>query len=320
MEDYPGTLAELETRFGTEEACRDYLVKLRWPEGFVCPRCRGMSAWTTKRNLLVCSGCQYQVSLTAGTIFQDTRKPLTMWFRAIWWVTAQKNGASALGLQRILGLGSYLTAWTWLHKLRRAMVRPGRDRLHGQVEVDETYIGGLEEGVRGRQTETKALVAVACEEDGEAIGRIRLRQVHDASAASLQGFVAEAIQPGSVVHTDGWEGYSGLETKGYSHQVTVLRRSRQSPAELLPRVHRVVSLLKRWLLGTHQGAVSLGHLDYYLDEFTFRFNRRKSRSRGKLFYRLLQQAMAVEPTPYKALVGGTRAKSGTPTYSVTGVN
>jgi len=309
VEEYPRTLAELETRFGTEQACRDYLLKLRWPEGFVCPRCRGRSAWTTNRNLLVCAGCQYQASLTARTIFQDTRKPLTMWFRAIWWVTAQKNGASALGLQRILGLGSYFTAWTWLHKLRRAMVRPGRDRLHGRVEVDETYIGGLEEGVRGRQTETKALVAVACEEDGRAIGRIRLRRIRDASAASLEAFVAEAIEPGSVVHTDGWEGYASLEMKGYTHPVTVLKRSQRSASELLPRVHLVVSLLKRWLVGTHQGAVSLQHLDYYLDEFTFRFNRRKSRSRGKLFYRLLQQAVAVEPAPYKAVVGGTWAKS-----------
>jgi len=309
VEEYPRTLAELETRFGTEQACRDYLLKLRWPEGFVCPRCRGRSAWTTNRNLLVCAGCQYQASLTAGTIFQDTRKPLTMWFRAIWWVTAQKNGASALGLQRILGLGSYFTAWTWLHKLRRAMVRPGRDRLHGRVEVDETYIGGLEEGVRGRQTETKALVAVACEEEGRAIGRIRLRRIRDASAASLEAFVAEAIEPGSVVHTDGWEGYASLEMKGYTHRVTVLKRGQQSAAELLPRVHLVVSLLKRWLVGTHQGAVSRQHLDYYLDEFTFRFNRRKSRSRGKLFYRLLQQAVAVEPAPYKAVVGGTWAKS-----------
>ena len=305
MEEYPDTLAELETRFGTEQACRDYLLKLRWPEGFVCQRCRGRSAWTTNRNLLVCAGCQYQASLTAGTIFQDTRKPLTMWFRAIWWVTAQKNGASALGLQRILGLGSYFTAWTWLHKLRRAMVRPGRDRLHGRVEVDETYIGGLEEGVRGRQTETKALVAVACEEEGRAIGRIRLRRIRDASAGSLEAFVAEAIEPGSVVHTDGWEGYASLEMKGYTHRVTVLKRGQQSAAELLPRVHLVVSLLKRWLVGTHQGAVSRQHLDYYLDEFTFRFNRRKSRSRGKLFYRLLQQAVAVEPAPYKAVVGGT---------------
>lgn len=308
MEDYPATLGELEARFGTEQACREYLVQLRWPEGFVCPRCRGTSAWTTRRNLLVCSGCQYQASLTAGTIFQDTRKPLALWFRAIWWVTAQKNGASALGLQRILGLGGYFTAWTWLHKLRRAMVRPGRDRLHGRVEVDETYIGGLEEGKRGRRTETKALIAVACEEDGKAIGRIRLRRIPDASALSLQAFMREAVQPGSVVHTDGWDGYAGLEARGYQHEVTVLRSSRPTASELLPRVHRVASLLKRWLLGTHQGAVSARHLDYYLDEFTFRFNRRRSRSRGKLFYRLLQQAVAVEPVPYKALVGGSLAK------------
>jgi transposase-like protein len=309
VEEYPSTLAEFEARFGTEQACRDYLLKLRWPEGFVCPRCQGRSAWTTKRNLLVCAGCQYQASLTAGTIFQDTRKPLTMWFRAIWWVTAPKNGASAQGLQRILGLGSYITAWTWLHKLRRAMVRPGRDQLSGRVEVDESYVGGLEEGVRGRQMETKALVAVACEEDDKGIGRIRLRRIRDASAASLLVFVEEAIQPGSVVHTDGWEGYVGLEMKGYTHQVTVLKRHKQSATEVLPRVHLVVSLLKRWLVGTHQGAISLRHLDYYLDEFTFRFNRRKSRSRGKLFYRLVQQAVAVDPVPYKAVVGGTWAKS-----------
>jgi len=309
MEDYPATLHELEARFGTEQACREYLLKLRWPEGFVCPRCQGGSAWTTRRNLLVCSGCQHQASLTAGTIFQDTRKPLALWFRAIWWVTAQKNGASAQGLQRILGLGSYFTAWSWLHKLRRAMVRPGRDRLQGRVEVDETYIGGLEEGGRGRRTETKALIAVACEEDGKAIGRIRLRRIPDASAPSLQAFIREMIQPGSMVHTDGWEGYTGLEARGYQHEVTVLRSSGQSASELLPRVHRVASLLKRWLLGTHQGAVSVRHLDYYLDEFTFRFNRRRSRSRGKLFYRLLQQAVAVEPVPYKALVGGSLAKS-----------
>ena len=305
VEDYPRSLTELEARFRTEQACQDYLLKLRWPEGFVCPRCGARSAWTTNRNLLVCAGCQYQGSLTAGTIFQDTRKPLTLWFRAIWWVTTQKNGARALGLQRILGLGSYVTAWTWLHKLRRAMVRPGRDRLSGRVEVDETYVGSLEEGVRGRQTETKALVAIACEEDGRGVGRIRLGHIQDASAASLHGFVQEAIEPGSVVHTDGWEGYAGLEAKGYQHKVTVLQRRRRSPSELLPRVHLVASLLKRWLLGTHQGAVRPDHLAYYLDEFTFRFNRRRSRSRGKLFYRLLQQAVVVEPAPYKSLVGGT---------------
>ena len=320
VEDYPRNLAELEARFGTEQACRDYLLKLRWPEGFVCPRCKTRSAWTTNRKLLVCAKCQYQGSVTAGTIFQDTRKPLVLWFRAIWWVTTQKNGASALGVQRILGLGSYTTAWIWLHKLRRAMVRPDRDRLSGRVEVDETYIGALEEGVHGRQTETKALVAIACEEDGRGVGRIRMRHVADASAASLQGFVQESIEPGSAVHTDGWEAYAGLEAKGYKHKVTVLQRRRRSASELLPRVHLVASLLKRWLLGTHQGAVSRDHLGYYLDEFTFRFNRRRSRSRGKLFYRLLQQSVAVGPQPYSSIVGGTWNQTREPQHvGVTGV-
>jgi transposase-like protein len=279
-------------------------MELRWPEGFVCPRCHGHEVWTTERNLLVCTKCQYQASLTAGTIFQDTRKPLSVWFKAVWWVTTQKNGASALGLQRVLGLRTYCTAWTWLHKLRRAMVRPGRDKLSGRVEVDETYLGGLEEGVHGRQTEKKALVAVAAEEDGSRIGRIRLRRIPDASKTSLHGFVRDSIASGSVVHTDGWEGYNGIDD--YEHEVTVLRGRKQSASELLPRVHRVVSLLKRWLLGTHQGAVSPEHLDYYLDEFTFRFNRRGSHSRGKLFYRLLQQAVAIEPAPYKDLIQHVR--------------
>jgi transposase-like protein len=222
----------------------------------------------------------------------------------MWWVAAQKNGASALGLQRILGLKNYRTAWTWLHKLRRAMVRPGRDRLAGAVEVDETYLGGLEEGLRGRQVEAKALIVVAAQEDGKGIGRIRLRQIADASAASLVPFIEDAVEPGSVVHTDGWPGYEPLEKNGYRHRVTVLRGQEKSPSELMPRVHRVVSLLKRWLIGTHQGAVSRKHLDYYLDEFTFRFNRRRSKSRGKLFFRLVQQAVNVEPIPYSRIILG----------------
>jgi transposase-like protein len=258
--------------------------------------------------LFQCAACDYQVSVTAGTIFQGTRKPLATWFRAIWWVTSQKNGASALGLQRILGLRSYQTAWAWLHKLRRAMVRPGRDRLTGRVEVDETYIGGPEEGVPGRAAEGKALVVVAAQEDGRGIGRIRMRRVLDASRETLHGFVRDAVEPGSVVHTDGWQGYGGLEEKGYGHEVTVLAHQDEPATELLPRVHRVVSLLKRWLLGTHQGAVSAPHLDYYLDEFTFRFNRRTSRYRGKLFYRLLQQAVAVAPAPYHTLVKHVRGR------------
>jgi transposase-like protein len=308
MEEYARNLAELEAMFGTEATCREYLQKLRFPQGFCCLRCQGRIAWTTRRNLLVCAACQYQLSLTAGTIFQDTRKPLTMWFRAIWWVTAQKNGASALGLQQVLGLGSYATAWTWLHKLRRAMVRPNREQLQGRVEVDETYIGGVEEGARGRKTATKALVVIACEEDQRGIGRIRLRQIANPSMGTLRRFVVETIARGSVVHTDAWDGYKGLEDCGYEHVVTVIKGSRHTGSELLPRVHIVASLLKRWLLGTHQGAVSPKHLDYYLDEFAFRFNRRKSASRGKLFYRLLQQAVAIGPAPYAVVVAAEKPK------------
>ncbi len=304
-EDYPRDLLEFESRFGTEAACREYLLRLRWPEGFICPRCQTKSAWTAQRDRLICVACRYQASATAGTIFQDTHKPLRLWFRAMWHVTSQKNGASALGLQRVLGLGSYLTAWTWLHKLRRAMVRPGRDRLSGQVEVDETFVGGVSEGPRGRGSEGKALIAIAAEEDGKGVGRIRMARLSDASSANLHGFVRQAIEPGTTVHTDGWDGYAGLESHSYSHKITVLRgRGKNAASELLPRVHIVASLLKRWLLGTHQGSVSLQHLDYYLDEFTFRFNRRKSSFRGKLFYRLVEQAVAVGPSPYKSMAGG----------------
>lgn len=302
MEDYPRSPKELDALLGSQEACWDYLVQLRWPEGFVCPRCGGRSAWKASRGRLVCAACEHQTTVTAGTIFERTRQPLTLWFRAIWTVTSQKTGASALGVQRVLGLGSYETAWTWLHKLRRAMVRPGRDRLSGRVEVDETYLGGGEDRVVGRDMTGKALVVIAAQEDGAGIGRIRMRRISNASASSLHPFVVEAVEPASVVHTDGWEGYSGLQSKGYRHEVTLLKKQRQTPSQLLPRVHRVASLLKRWLMGTHQGAVSHEHLDYYLDEFTFRFNRRNSASRGKLFYRLLQQAVAVGPAPYESLV------------------
>jgi len=306
MEDYPRTLAELETRFSSEEACREYLFRLRWPKGFCCSRCGGAKAWPVRQILFQCSICGYQTSVIAGTIFEGTRKQLAVWFRAIWWVVSQKNGASALGLKRVLGLGSYQTAWTWLHKIRRAMVRPGRDRLSGRIEVDETYLGGLEEGVRGRQTFKKALIVVAAQENGRAIGRIRMLRIPDASAESLHCFIIQAIEPGSIIRTDGWEGYTGLEAKGYAHEVRIIKGSGSSAAQLLPRVHRVVSLLKRWILGTHQGAISPEHLDYYLDEFTFRFNRRTSRNRGKLFYRLLQHAMVVPPAPYGEITKSVR--------------
>ena len=213
--------------------------------------------------LLRCRICNGRTSLTAGTIFQDTRKPLRTWFLAMWFVTSQKNGVSALGLQRVLGLGSYETAWTWLHKLRRAMVRPGRDGLTGAVEVDEIYVGGAEAGVRGRETEAKAIVAVAAEKTGRGIGRIRLRRIMDVSGDSLIPFVREAVVPGCVVHTDGWSGYSGLAKAGYLHEIVVISRGDELAHEVLPRVHMAASLLKRWLTGTHQGGVQHRHLDYY---------------------------------------------------------
>ena len=307
MERYPKTLMEFETQFRTEKDCRDYLFQIRWPNGYICPRCGGVKSWRIRNVLFQCSQCDHQASLTTGTVFQDTHLSLRVWFRAIWLVTSQKNGASALGLKRVLGC-SYKTAWMLLHKLRRAMVRPGRDRLTGKIEVDETYFGSAEEGFPGRKIIHKALIAIAVQEDGKGIGRIRMKRISDVTTKSLHPFIEEVVEPGSTVHTDGWDGYSGLGSKGYRHQVTVLAQRKQSPSDLLPRVHRVVSLLKRWLLGTHQGAISHQHLDTYLNEFMFRFNRRTSHYRGKLFYRLIQQALQIPPAPYMEIARHTRGR------------
>src|SRR5271167_948860 len=261
--DYPRTFQAMDERFRDDAACREYIRRLRWPQGFTCPHCgEAGEPWLMAGGWLRCRACRKQTSLTAGTIFEGTRKPLRMWFLAMWFVTSQKNGVSALGLQRELGLGSYETAWTWLHKLRRAMVRPGRDLL----------------------------------------GRIRLQQIGDVSTDSLLPFVQGAVERGAMVHTDGWRGYAGLAAAGYQHQVTVLSDGSDPAHEVMPRVHLVASLLKRWLIGTHQGGVQHQHLDYYLDEFTFRFNRRRSKARGLLFHRLAQQALAVGPAPYNAIV------------------
>jgi len=306
MEDYPRNQAEFESRFRSEAACEAYLLSLRWPEGFVCSRCRGKQGWATKRGLVMCRDCGYQSSRRAGTIFEGSRKPLGTWFRAMWYLTGAKTGASAVTIQRVLGLGSYQTAWTWLHKLRRAMVTPGRDRLQGDVEVDETFIGAPEEGRPGRRMIRKTMVVVAVERKATGIGRIRMRRVQDGKAESLHPFVLDCIDPGSTLYTDDWQGYTSLDAKGYPRQPTIIARSGKTASEVLPRVHRVVSLLKRWLMGTHQGAVSHQHLDYYLDEFTFRFNRRTSGSRGKLFYRLMQNAVRVPPTSYQTLIQGVR--------------
>ncbi len=302
-EDYPKTLMEFERRFPDETSCRRYLFDLRWPDGFICPRCGHNHGLLIRRGLCRCSSCRHEASAMAGTIFQDSKLPLTVWFRAMWQVASQKNGISAMGLQRVLGLGSYKTAWAMLHKLRLAMVRPGRERLSGIVEVDETYWGAEEEGVRGRETLEKSLIIIAAEVipgSKIAIGRIRLRRIDDVKRKTLHGFIEEAVEPGSTVITDGLQAYRDMA--GYVHQRHV-RKNQMADAdsELLPRVHRVASLLKRWLLGTHQGSVSDEHLDAYLNEFTFRFNRRTSKSRGKLFYRLVQQAVLQKPAVFDSI-------------------
>jgi len=302
MGDYPQTTVEMRDWFSTEEACRAYLARLRWPDGIICPACGSKEVWGKKPPLNRCASCKHDFSLTSGTLFADTHKPLRLWFEAIWDVTNQKSGASALGLQRVLGLGSYRTAWNWLHKLRRAMVRPGRDRLHEVAEVDEAFIGGPRPGKRGRGAAGKSLVMIAAEVDGKKIGRIRMVRIADASAINLLPAVVQSIEPGTLVQTDGWRAYNGLKDLGYGHEV--IHPTEELGENLLPRINLTVSLLKRWLLGTHQGSVRPQHLDYYLDEFTFRFNRRTSNYRGLLFYRLLQQAVSLNPVRGKDLVGG----------------
>jgi transposase-like protein len=230
----------------------------------------------------------------------------------MWYVTSQKFGGNALGLQRVLGLGSYQTAWSWLHKMRRSMVRPGREKLSGNVEVDETLVGGEDRGgKRGRGSERKSVVAIAIEvHEPKGFGRVRMQRIAAASGASLIAFVRRVVAPGSIVLTDSWGGYNDLSKHGYAHRKTNLSDSGDPAHVVMPGVHRIASLLKRWLLGTHQGAVSKKHLDYYLDEYTFRFNRRTSRARGLLFYRLLQQAVSISPVSYNELVHGQQQHPG----------
>jgi len=295
--DYPGTFEEFDEWFSSEEACLDYVARLRWRDGFCCPNCENSTdkPWLMRRNLYLCRQCKRQTSVTAGTLFHRTHKPLRTWFLAIWFVTSQKYGASALGLQRVLGLGSYHTAWNWLHKLRSAMVRPGRQQLTGSVEVDETYVGGIGKITRGRGAKRKTMVAIAAEIRGRGPGRIRMSIIPDVSSASLHEFVITHVVAGAKIHTDGWTGYNGLNKLGYEHIVTNISASGDPAHVVMPRVHLVASLLARWWLGIHQGAIRRSYLSYYLDEFTFRFNRRKSKARGLLFYRLMEQAVDCAP-------------------------
>jgi len=312
MATYPRTLAEFEQWFGDDAACLEFLAGLRWPDGFECPACEGREAWTTKRGQRMCRSCGRQVSVTAGTLFHGARVPLTTWFRAGWWMVGQKHGTSAMGLQRVLGLASSQTAWHLLHRLRRAMVRVERAPLAGTVEVDETFVGGYHKGKRGRDLSRKALVVIAAECRGNAIGRIRLQRAMDSGEDALVGFVRASVEVGSTVITDGLVTYQALKRCGYTHDRRVQIGASGGPDEILPRVHRVASLLKRWLLGTHQGGVHRDHLDAYLDEFCFRFNRRTSRSRGLLFVRLMDNAVRVGPLTYEQLVTRTTGRGPKP--------
>ncbi len=310
---YPGSYAEFRAWFPDDIACLDYLDWLRWPGGFVCPHCGCESSWEMAGGVRRCSGCRRRVSPTASTIFQDTRTPLTVWFAAAWYLTSQKNGISSLGLQRVLGLGSYQTAWMMLHRLRSAMVRPGRELLSGDVEVDEMFFGGVKPGKRGRGADGKALVAIAVEQRvPKGYGRARMAVIPDATAPTLREFLLDHVERGSVVLSDAFRSYPLAVGDDFIHRPSNVAASGVPAHVPLPGVHRVASLAKRWLLGTHQGAVEIDHLQAYLDEFCFRFNRRSSRSRGMLFYRLMQQAVGSPPITYRQVVANPAPKRMTP--------
>ena len=305
--DYPGTWQAFESWFPDDEACREFLTRVRWPDGFVCPKCAARDAWLTGRRMWMCRSCGRQTSATAGTIFDRSHYPLRVWFAAMWFVCAQKNGVSALGLQRVLGFGSYETAWAWMHKLRRAMVRPDRDLLGGEgvsVEIDQTFIGGRAQVRKLARFANTAEVVIAVErQHPKGLGRVRLRHIELADRKNeLFTFTRDCVAHGTIVYTDGESIYRDVTRQLQLHHEPIVLVHAPGPAhEMLPAVHRVAALLKRWLAGTLHDGQTNEYLDYYLDEFTFRFNRRTSRSRGLLWYRLLQQAVLTDPHPLDIL-------------------
>jgi transposase-like protein len=303
--EFPQSYREFVLKFSNDTDCATYLKKVRWPEGFVCSSCGFLGeAWVQTRNRLVCSSCRHQSSITAGTILDRTRTPLTTWFEAAWHVTTAKNGVSAKTLERTLGI-RYRVAWTILERFRVAMVRSERSPLSGLVEIDESFIGGRKEGgKRGRGSE-KCVVAIAVEvKEPKGFGRVRMRYIPDASGESLMPFVCDTVSKDAIILTDGWNGYNDLKENGYQRKKIVISSSGQPAHVIMPGVHRVASLLKRWIMGTHQGSVSSEHLQSYLEEFTFRFNRRTSDSRGLVFHRLIQQIVATGPVTEAEITHG----------------
>ncbi len=302
---YPGSLPEVRAWFGSEADCVDYLDWLRWPDGWSCPWCGSTLEQAARPGQHRCARCRRRSSVTAGTIFHKTRTPLTVWFEAAWLFSASKQGLSATELQAVAGLGGYQTAWAMLHRFRIAMSSTGRERLAGRVEVDETFIGGADQpGGFGRSGIGKVMVAAAVERRGpHALGRVRLQVVENGTLDSLRPFLADTITPGSTVISDAFPTYvPATGSLGLAHERINIAASGRPADELLPGVHRVFSLLKRVLASTYQGAVSPEHLQAYLDEFAFRFNRRTSTQRGLLFLRLLEHAVAARPTTYRDLV------------------
>ena len=285
--------------FDEDWKCLDYLDWLRWPDGFVCPHCSSISGWRLADSRWKCGGCDRKVSVTAGTVFDKTRTPLTVWFAVAWRMVGDKVGISTIQVQREMELGSIQTAWMMLHRYRSVMVRPDRGRLLGDVEVDETILGGFEPGVRGRGSHKKLLIAGAIERNPGRFGRARLSVIPDATTISLAAFIDANVEPDSNVITDGWKAYPAATQGLYQHTSTSIEASGLAAHEVLPGVHRVFSLVKRWLMGMTQGSVSPEHMQAYLDEWVFRFNRRNANSRGLLFYTLLQQAVDGPPLTYR---------------------
>ena len=292
-------MRDFDKRFPTEAKCLDFLAKLRWKDGFFCSKCGETRYWKLDKGLRKCAACSFENSVTVGTIFQDSHLSLKTWFYAIWLVTSQKTGISALGLKGGLGLGSYHTAWLLLQKIRRTMVIAERSKLSRDVEVDETFIGGFAKTKRGRDADGKRLVVIAAEVHGKKIGRIRMKHIQNASARTLLSFIQSEVEPRAIVRTDGWLGYANVGKHGFVHEATSAKS--MGIDEVMPRIHLVSSLLKRWFLGTFQGKCDAKYLGHYLNEYVFRFNRRTSNTRGLLFYRVLENALITKPITSRAI-------------------
>jgi len=305
IEDFPKSEIEFDKRFATERACYDYLFKIKWSDGFVCSECGYQSYWISSKHIYICTRCERQFSLTADTIMHDTKKPITYWFRAMWWFTTRKSGVNAVNLQDLLGC-SYVTAWSWLQKLRQCTIRKDREKLSGKVEVDEFFIGGQKPGKRGRGAQGKCIVVAAVERQGHKIGRIRLHIVDDCSADSLNAFINQNIAAGSYVVTDGWKGYDSIDPDRYDHHQVFLSKSKDRYSQL-SGVHLVASLVKRLIIGTFQGRFEPKYLQHYLDEYVFRFNRRKSRNIGKKFMRIVEQVASSAKITCRQIKNGIQA-------------